>query len=110
MSCSGFLIQGLALRLREEATSYMYVAVLHSNRTLLQRDVRTENELQLLSDSDKHRLEHAIFIHSQNFITINWQPATIISNDDPDNLLETEWKFVDIIDSASTWPSLRPPN
>ena len=39
MSCSGFLIQRLGLRLREEATSYMYVAVLYSNRTLLQRDV-----------------------------------------------------------------------
>ena len=39
MSCSGFLIQRLGLRLREEATSDMYVAVLHRNRTLLQRDV-----------------------------------------------------------------------
>ena len=38
MSCSGFLIQRLGLRLREEATSDMYVAVLHRNRTLLQRD------------------------------------------------------------------------
>ena len=52
MSCSGFLIQRLGLCLREEATSYVYVAVLHSNRTLLQRDVRTENELQWLSDSE----------------------------------------------------------
>ena len=36
MSCSGFLIQRLGIRLREEAIS---VAVLHRNRTLLQRDV-----------------------------------------------------------------------
>ena len=39
MSCSGFLIHRLGLRLREKATSDMYVAVLHRNRTLLQRDV-----------------------------------------------------------------------
>ena len=39
MSCSDFLIQRLGLRLREEATFYMYVSVLHMNRTLLQRDV-----------------------------------------------------------------------
>ena len=39
MSCSGFLIQRLGIRLREEAISDMYVAVLHRNRTLLQRDV-----------------------------------------------------------------------
>ena len=39
MSCSGFLIQRLGLSLREEATSEMYVVVLHRNRTLLQRDV-----------------------------------------------------------------------
>ena len=39
MSCSGFLIQRLGLRLTEEATSDMYVAVLHGNRTLLQRNV-----------------------------------------------------------------------
>ena len=39
MSCSGFLIQRPGLRLSEEATSDMYVAVLHRNRTLLQRDV-----------------------------------------------------------------------
>ena len=38
MSCSGFLIQRIGLRLREEATSYVYVAVVHSYRTLLQRD------------------------------------------------------------------------
>ena len=39
MSCSGFLIQRLGIRLREEAFTDMYVAVLHRNRTLLQRDV-----------------------------------------------------------------------
>ena len=39
MSCSDFLIQRLGLRLREEATSYMCVSVLHRNITLLQRDV-----------------------------------------------------------------------
>ena len=39
MSCSGFLIQRLGLRLREEAISEMYVAVFHRNGTLLQRDV-----------------------------------------------------------------------
>ena len=39
MSCNGFLIQRLGLRLREEATSDMYIAMLHMNRTLLQRDV-----------------------------------------------------------------------
>ena len=38
MSCSGFLVQRLGIRLREEAISDMYVAVLHRNRTLLQRD------------------------------------------------------------------------
>ena len=38
MSCSGFLIQRLGIRLRE-AISDMYVAVLHRSRTLLQRDV-----------------------------------------------------------------------
>ena len=39
MSCSGFLIQRLGIRLREEAISDMYVAVLNRNRSLLQRDV-----------------------------------------------------------------------
>ena len=39
MSCSGFLIQRLGIRLREEVISDMNVAVLHMNRTLLQRDV-----------------------------------------------------------------------
>ena len=39
MSCSGFLIQRLGIRLREEAISDMYVSLLHRNRTLLQRDV-----------------------------------------------------------------------
>ena len=39
MSCSGFLNQRLGLRLREEATFDMYVAKLHKNTTLLQRDV-----------------------------------------------------------------------
>ena len=39
MSCSGFLSQRLGIRLREEAISDMYAAVLHRNRTLLQRDV-----------------------------------------------------------------------
>ena len=38
MSCSGFLIKRLGLRLREEATFDMYVAVPDRNRTLLQRD------------------------------------------------------------------------
>ena len=35
----GFHILRIGLRLRKEATSYMYVAVLHRNRTLLQSDV-----------------------------------------------------------------------
>ena len=39
MSCSGFLIQRLGIRLREEAISDMYVAVLNRNRTLFQMDV-----------------------------------------------------------------------
>ena len=39
MSCSDFLIQRLGLHLREEATSYMYVFVLHMNRTLLKGDI-----------------------------------------------------------------------
>ena len=39
MSCSGFLIQRLGIRLRVESISDMYVAVLRRNRTLLQRDV-----------------------------------------------------------------------
>ena len=38
MSCSGCPIQILGVRLRG-AISDMYVAVLHRNRTLLQRDV-----------------------------------------------------------------------
>ena len=35
MSCSGLLIQRLGIRLREEAISDMYVAVLYRNRNLL---------------------------------------------------------------------------
>ena len=35
MSCSGFLIHRLGIRLREEAISDMYVDVLHRNRNLL---------------------------------------------------------------------------
>ena len=33
MSCSDFLSQRLGLRLREDAASYIYVSVLHVNRT-----------------------------------------------------------------------------
>ena len=45
MNCSDFLIQRLGLHLREEATSYRYVSVLHLNRTLLQRDVLLQGDV-----------------------------------------------------------------